>query len=129
MRNQPVKRDFARRLRKDQTDSEAKLWKLLRSKQLENFKFRRQHIIGPYIADFCCLSAKLIIELDGAQHAERVPYDEARTYYLENQGYKVLRFWDNEVLLHPETAAETVLRALTPTLSQLKLGEGAKEAS
>ena len=128
MRHQVNKRDFARQLRKNQTDAEAKMWKLLRSKQLENFKFRRQHVIGPYIADFCCLFAKLVIELDGGQHAEAIQYDEARTRYLEEKGFKVLRFWDNEMLLHPEAVLEAVFGALTPTLSQLKLGEGGNTA-
>ena len=126
MRNHIKKRNFARQLRRNQTDAEGKLWKLLRSNQLAGFKFRRQHVIGPYIADYCCLAEKLVIELDGGQHTDAVSYDGDRTRFLEEKGFKVLRFWDNEVLTNPDGAVEAVLLALTPTLSQLKLGEGEK---
>jgi len=86
----------ARQLRKELTPAERKLWAVLRNDQL-GVSFRRQHAIGPYIADFCCIKKKLIVELDGSQHLEQVEYDNARTVYLETQGYRVLRFWNNEI--------------------------------
>jgi very-short-patch-repair endonuclease len=90
--------DKARLLRKNQTDVERLLWKHLRNRQLHNHKFRRQLPIEPYIADFVCLELKLIIELDGGQHADQIAYDEQRRIALEQRGFKVLRFWNNEVI-------------------------------
>jgi len=84
----------------------------LRGRQLCGFKFRRQHPVDRYIADFLCLEAKLIIELDGGQHAERVEYDAARTAVLEACGYRVLRFWNHQVLEEFEGVVETILREL-----------------
>jgi very-short-patch-repair endonuclease len=86
----------ARQLRKKLTPAERKLWAVLRNDQL-GVSFRRQHAIGPYIADFCCIKKKLIIELDGSQHLEQTEYDNARTAFLAAQGYRVVRFWNNEV--------------------------------
>jgi valyl-tRNA synthetase/very-short-patch-repair endonuclease len=89
----------AQELRNNKTDAEGFLWHHLRNKQLNNYKFRQQHPIDKYIVDFVCLEAKLIIELDGEQHAEEKAkkYDDQRTKFLENAGYKVLRFWNNEI--------------------------------
>jgi len=87
----------ARALRGNQTEAEKVLWRRLRGKQVEGFRFRRQVPIGPYIADFVCQSVKLIVEVDGGQHAERAEYDEKRTAVLEGAGYRVLRVWNNEV--------------------------------
>ena len=87
----------AQALRHNQTDAEGLLWHYLRNKQLGGYKFRRQQPIGPYIADFACLSQKLLIELDGSQHATRQDYDEKRDAFLREKGYRVLRFWNNEV--------------------------------
>jgi very-short-patch-repair endonuclease len=87
----------ARELRKDPTPAEAKLWAYLRSDQL-GVSFRRQHAIGSYIPDFCCIKEKLIIELDGSQHLEQSEYDAERTNYFESLGYKVIRFWNNDVM-------------------------------
>jgi len=86
----------ARQLRKELTPAERKLWAALRGDQ-SGVSFRRQHAIGPYIADFCCIKKKLIIEVDGGQHLEQAGYDNARTAFLEAQGYRVLRFWNNQV--------------------------------
>ncbi|MEW9572445.1 endonuclease domain-containing protein [Rhodanobacter sp. Si-c] len=102
----------ARRLRVDQTDAEQKLWYHLRNRHLQGWKFRRQHEIDRYIADFLCRDAALIVELDGAQHGEQVAYDEARTRKLESMGYRVLRFWDNDVLTNIEGVLEVILEAL-----------------
>ena len=91
--------DRARRLRRDATDAEKRLWRALREK-LPAAKFRRQSPVGPFFADFLSFRLKLIVELDGGQHAEAdaVEADARRTRYLEREGYTVLRFWNNEVL-------------------------------
>ena len=86
----------ARHLRRDATDAEALLWACLRSRQLDGAKFVRQHPIGPYVVDFCCRSVRLVIELDGGQHAESTA-DEVRTRVIEANGYTVIRFWNNDV--------------------------------
>ena len=107
-------RDRARALRAAQTDVERSLWQRLRNRQLNGAKFRRQHPIGSYIADFFCLDARLIVELDGSQHGEeyeRQP-DERRTEYLESQGYRVLRFWNEEVLDNIDGVLETIVKHL-----------------
>lgn len=88
----------ARDLRERQTDAERSLWLSLRDRRLAGVKFRRQHPIGPYIADFCSPESRLVIEIDGGQHASRVEADRRRTEYLSREGYRVLRFWDNDVL-------------------------------
>jgi very-short-patch-repair endonuclease len=87
----------ARILRKQPTPAEIKLWAYIRNYKL-GVKFRRQHAIGNYIPDFCCIKKKLIIELDGSQHLEQAEYDEERTKYFESLGYKVIRFWNNDVM-------------------------------
>ena len=87
----------ARSLRENQTDAEGLLWHYLRHKQLDGHKFRRQQPIGPYIVDFACMPRKVIVELDGGQHAERRSHDERRDRFLQGQGYRLLRFWNNEV--------------------------------
>lgn len=89
--------DRARGLRRNATHAEKRLWRALRE-QLPHAKFRRQVPHGPYFADFLSFAAKLIVEVDGGQHAEATQYDSARTRYLEAQGYRVVRFWNNEVL-------------------------------
>jgi len=88
---------LARTLRRGQTTAEAKLWSILRNRQLEGLKFRRQQPIGGYVADFCCEELRMIIELDGGQHAERQEQDRARTLTLEDMNYTVLRFWNVDV--------------------------------
>jgi very-short-patch-repair endonuclease len=108
----PVAITRARRLRRDETDVEHRLWNVLRNRQLEGFKFVRQYPIGPYFADFVCREAMLIVELDGSQHAEAVPYDERRTAYLNSLGYSVLRFWNNDLTQSMQGVAESILAAL-----------------
>lgn len=98
----------ARLLRKNQTNVEHLLWQKLRNRQILNFKFRRQFPIDPFIVDFCCLELKLIIELDGSQHFEQAIYDEERSLYLEQRGFKVIRFWNNEVIENTEGVLEKV---------------------
>ena len=89
--------DFARTLRTNATDAETLLWSRLRRKQVGGHRFRRQHPVGGYVADFACVSERLLIELDGGQHAERKSHDENRTQKLEAMGYRVLRFWNDDV--------------------------------
>ena len=101
----------SRRLRQDSTDAERKLWSVLRNRQLNGFKFRRQVEIDGYIADFHCPEARLIVELDGGQHTpER---DARRTTYLESQGFRVIRFWNNDVLQNLDGVWATISEALT----------------
>lgn len=88
----------ARELRKELTDAERKLWAYLRGDKLHGVNFRRQHAIGNYIVDFVSIKRKIIIELDGSQHLEQEEYDKERTKYLESKEYKVIRFWNNQVM-------------------------------
>lgn len=88
----------SRALRKNQTKAEITLWLSLRKRRFCRFKFRRQHVVGPYIADFICLGKKLIIEVDGSQHLDNQQYDAERSRYLNTEGFRVIRFWNNEVL-------------------------------
>ena len=90
---------LARNLRKNSTIQERRLWNLLKNRQFHNLKLKRQQPIGDYIVDFICKEAKIIIEIDGGQHnePENIEYDKTRTEYLNNLGYKVIRFWDNEI--------------------------------
>src|ERR1700722_14529818 len=111
------------------TDAELRLWRLLRDRRLSGFKFRRQVPVGPYIVDFRCVGAKLIVEADGSQHAES-PRDKARDAYLGSQGWKVLRFWNNEVLRNREGVLETIFAHAAkpssgPSGHLLPKGEGA----
>src|SRR6185436_8964789 len=88
----------ARSLRHNMTEAEKRLWTRLRNRQIEGARFRRQAAIGTYIADFACFYPRIVIEVDGGQHAERQRRDERRTSWLENEGFVVLRFWNNDVL-------------------------------
>ncbi len=90
---------IARKLRKESTIQERMLWKILRNRQFKNLKFRRQFPIGEYIVDFVCEEKKLVIELDGGQHNEshNIKKDSERTKFIETQGYKVIRFWNNDI--------------------------------
>ncbi|MGJ0516828.1 MAG: endonuclease domain-containing protein [Methylomicrobium sp.] len=102
----------ARSLRKSQTNVEQLLWQQLRNKRLCNYKFRRQFPIAPYITDFICLELKLIIELDGGQHANQTRYDDQRTLFLEQRGFKVVRFWNNDVIDNMSGVLEAVHLAI-----------------
>jgi very-short-patch-repair endonuclease len=100
---------IARRLRRDSTDAEKRLWRALRAGELQGLRFRRQHPIGPCVADFCCPSRKLIVELDGGQHANREAADDERTAHLKARGYRVIRFWKDEVLTNREGVLAVIL--------------------
>jgi very-short-patch-repair endonuclease len=101
------KKGIAQKLRNNSTDTEKYLWKYLRGKQLEGFKFRRQHPFGRYIVDFINLERKIIIEVDGGQHLENKK-DKLRDKWLKEQGYEVLRFLDNEVLTNIKSVLEVI---------------------
>jgi very-short-patch-repair endonuclease len=102
----------AKELHRNMPPAEAKLWGHLRAHRMGNVHFRNQHAIGNYIVDFCAPRKKLIIELDGSQHLEQQEYDEERTKYLETRGYRVLRFWNNDVMNNTDTVLEVIWDAL-----------------
>lgn len=112
MENKTLK--HRRELRNNPTGAESHLWTYLRRRQMLGHKFRRQHVIGPYIVDFVCLEKKLVVEIDGSQHLDQERYDQRRSRFLQQQGYRVLRFWNNQVLLQ----AQVVLRAIEYALEE-----------
>jgi very-short-patch-repair endonuclease len=95
------------------TDAERRLWSVLRDRRLEGYKFRRQYPCGPFILDFACFEHRLAIEADGSQHADS-GRDARRTMWLENQGWRVIRFWNNDILMNIEGVADAILAALRP---------------
>ncbi len=103
----------ARELRKNQTKTEKRLWQRLRNRQLQGHKFRRQHPIGCYFVDFVCLERGVVVELDGGQHMEQKQYDAQRSAYLNQQGFEVLRFWNNEVMGNMAGVLDTLTLALS----------------
>ncbi|MCQ3923151.1 MAG: DNA (cytosine-5-)-methyltransferase [Rhodocyclaceae bacterium] len=107
----------AKQLRSNQTDAEQKLWYHLRAHRCMGLKFKRQKPVGRYIVDFACVERKLIIELDGGQHAEQHEYDTTRDAWLRSEGFTVLRFWNNEVMLEMESVLEKVRLTLSPVPS------------
>lgn len=124
----PERLEFARTLREAMTDAERALWFHLRAKRFQGWKFRRQQPIGNYIVDFVCFDAKLVIELDGGQHAERADADARRTAWLESQGFRVLRFWNDAVLKETEAVLEEILRNLPLSPTPLPRGERGSKA-
>ncbi|HZJ22467.1 MAG TPA: endonuclease domain-containing protein [Anaerolineales bacterium] len=110
-RSNPKTKHKAIELRKESTLAERKLWSRIRNDQL-GVTFRRQHAVGVYIPDFCSPKAKLIIELDGSQHLEQQEYDSERTKYLESQGYRVIRFWNNDVTNNIDGVILAILHAM-----------------
>ena len=113
-RSNPVTMELAKALRKESTPAEIRLWSRLRRNQLNDTAFRRQHAIGPYIADFCALKAKLVVELDGSQHLDTAEHDARRTEYLESRGYRVLRFWNSDVMNDLDDVLRAIAAALDP---------------
>jgi adenine-specific DNA-methyltransferase len=105
-----MKHEFARKLRREQTHAEHRLWSALRNRHLGDHKFRRQQPIGPYIVDFVCFEARLIVELDGDQHdrPEAIAYDALRTAFLKSRGFRVLRFWNRDM----DQSADSVVHAI-----------------
>ncbi len=102
----------ARALRRNQTETEKRLWRSLRGGALLGYKFRRQQPLGVYITDFCCLERRLVVELDGSQHATQRLKDQRRTQFMEQEGFRVIRFWDNEVFENITGVLETILKHL-----------------
>src|SRR5258707_7591487 len=111
-RTTPHGYELAHLLRKESALTERKLWAYLRSNKLNGVNFRRQHAIGLYITDFCAIKEKLMIELDGSQHLKQEDYDQERTKYLESQGYRVIRFWNNDVMNNIKSVMQVIKDAL-----------------
>jgi very-short-patch-repair endonuclease len=117
----------ARGLRRPPTEPEKRLWRLLRDRRLADVKFRRQHPVGPYVVDFFCAKAKLVLELDGGDHADvqKTDDDEHRSRELEKVGFRVLRFWNTDVLQNPDGVLKSIAEALlAPSPCPLPGGEG-----
>jgi very-short-patch-repair endonuclease len=117
----------ARTLRQNMTEAEWRVWQILRSEQIKGYKFRRQVPISRYIADFVCHDARLIVEVDGGQHGRSSPPEAKRSEFLQNEGYRILRFWNNQVLSSLDGVHQTIaeeLRHITPTLTLLHQGGG-----
>ena len=110
-RSNPKTMNTAGKLRKESTPAERKLWSRIRNDQL-GVTFRRQHAVGVYIPDFCSPKAKLIIELDGSQHLEQEAYDQERTKYFESLGYKVIRFWNNDIMKDLKSVILAIIHAM-----------------
>jgi very-short-patch-repair endonuclease len=108
----PGKTERARSLRQNSTDAERKLWHRLRSRQILGLKFVRQDPIGPYVVDFICREQRLIVEVDGSQHADS-KRDAVRDHWLAEHRYRILRFWNNDVLNNIEGVLETIARAVS----------------
>ena len=104
--------NYARNLRQNLTDAERLHWTRLRRRQVAGLKLRRQHMIGPYICDFVCPKAAVIIELDGSQHLDAASYDLRRDNFLRERGFRVLRFWNGQVLNETASVMETIFEAL-----------------
>ena len=120
MKKYPVDgaRARARTLRQNMTEAERRVWRILRSEQIKGYKFRRQVPIGRYIADFVCHEARLIVEIDGGQHDRSSLQEAERNSFLQNEGYRILRFWNNEILATLDGVHETIageLDRITPT--------------
>ena len=101
-------RSRTRALRRDGSDAEGILWRRLRGRQVAGAKFRRQHPLGIYFADFCCVEAQLVIEIDGGQHTEQARQDAQQTVYLASQGFRVIRFWNHDVLARTDAVLESI---------------------
>ena len=122
------KRAFAKALRASATDAEIKIWQLLRSRRLASMKFRRQVPIGPWIVDFVSFEHRLIIEADGSQHAES-ENDKRRDWDLSERGFRVLRFWNNDILTRSQAVLEMIFDAAAPSPSPVCAPDGAHPPS
>jgi very-short-patch-repair endonuclease len=114
---QPAKRRFAKTLRRDMTEAEDRLWRELRGRRLDGIKFRRQVPIGRFVADFICADALLIVEIDGSQHADSV-HDRERDAELKRRGFRVLRFWNDDVLREMNSVCDTIIAYVRDTSLQ-----------
>jgi len=114
------------------TEAERRLWQALRLRQFDGYKFRRQHPLGDCVVDFVCIEARLVVEVDGGQHNERQDYDALRTDQLRQRGYRVVRFWNHEVMNDIEAVKAAIWEALhgepqPPSQPSPWQGEGAKQ--
>ncbi len=117
----------ARTLRQNMTEAEIRIWQMLRAHRTNGYKFRRQVPIGRYIADFVCHEARLVVEIDGGQHDRSSPRETGRSSFLQDEGYRTLRFWNNEVLANPDGVHETIVNELAaspPPKPSPIMGEG-----
>ncbi len=105
--------DLARRLRRDMTEAEKVMWRLLRARQLADFKFRRQEPVGCYIVDFDCFHPRLVVETDGGQHANPTKYEDERARFLEREGFHLLSFWNDDALENREGVCARIVEALS----------------
>jgi very-short-patch-repair endonuclease len=126
-----LRNQLQRKLRSKMTEAEKKLWHFLRARQLAGMKFRRQHPFENYVLDFVCLENKLVIEIDGGQHQEQTAADDQRSKILESAGFRVLRFWNHEVLQHPQAVTgkiwqEVADKTAHPHPGPLLEGEGVR---
>ena len=121
----PIIKNNSRNLRKNMTDVERMLWAKIRGRQLQGFRFRRQHPIGSYIIDFICLELKLIIELDGSQHMGQQQYDMKRSQWLQSNGFKIMRFWNSDILDDLDGVMQAICMHLPPSQPSPLKGEGA----
>ena len=111
-------------LRKRLTDAEKVLWKHLRAKQLQGLKFRRQEPIGKYVVDFVCYQKRIVVEVDGGQHSKESSKDEERDRWFQKEGYKVLRFWNNDVLTNTDGVLEVIMKNVSPSPGPSHRGRG-----
>ena len=111
----PKSKTLHRELRQTSTKPEQLIWAVLRNRRFDGLRIRRQESIGPFIVDFVCFERRVIVEVDGGQHAERSEYDSERTRWLKSRNYRVLRFWNNEVLAQTDTVAQAIADALIDT--------------
>ena len=118
---------FARKLRRSITDAEREIWHHLRNRSLMGCKFRRQHPVGRHVVDFACLERRLVVELDGGQHAGRLPEDAARTKAIETMGFRILRFWNNDVFEQQEAVLAVIHDALQRCAAHPNLPPRARE--
>jgi very-short-patch-repair endonuclease len=107
--------------RKEPTEPERLMWSLLRDRRLNGYRFRRQHPIGKYVADFACIEHRIVVELDGSQHAERAEHDQVRDAFIRKQGFNVLRFWNPDLRQNRGGVLETILYALAARPSPASL--------
>ncbi|MCJ7596571.1 MAG: DUF559 domain-containing protein [Desulfobacterales bacterium] len=111
-------------LRKRLTDAEKVLWKHLRAKQLQGLKFRRQEPVGKYVVDFVCYQKRIVVEVDGGQHSKESSKDEERDRWFRKQGFKVLRFWNNDVLTNTNGVLEMIIKNISPSPDPSHRGRG-----
>lgn len=118
-RRTPLQRERAKFLRENMPEAERKLWQKLQNSQLGGYKFSRQIAVGPYFADFCCRIERLIVELDGSQHDTQRAYDATRDAFLRSRNYRVLRFWNYDVMTDVNRVCDLIHAALTGELTDI----------